>query len=73
MGTGLFDPMLNCGSWFYVFKLAVFYIREEVFGPVAPLLPFRTEEEAIALANDTNAGSSIDKLYFLLLFRRPIH
>lgn len=50
-------------------QLAVFYIREEVFGPVAPLLPFRTEEEAIALANDTNAGSSIDKLYFLLLFR----
>ncbi|KAG7010452.1 Succinate-semialdehyde dehydrogenase, mitochondrial [Cucurbita argyrosperma subsp. argyrosperma] len=30
--------------------------REEIFGPVAPLLPFRTEEEAIALANDTNAG-----------------
>ncbi|CAK9314655.1 unnamed protein product [Citrullus colocynthis] len=30
--------------------------REEVFGPVAPLLQFRTEEEAIALANDTNAG-----------------
>ncbi|XP_023534522.1 succinate-semialdehyde dehydrogenase, mitochondrial [Cucurbita pepo subsp. pepo] len=30
--------------------------REEVFGPVAPLLPFRTEEEAIGLANDANAG-----------------
>ncbi|XP_021728340.1 succinate-semialdehyde dehydrogenase, mitochondrial-like [Chenopodium quinoa] len=30
--------------------------REEIFGPVAPLLPFKTEEDAIRLANDTNAG-----------------
>ncbi|KAK3152258.1 hypothetical protein QOZ80_2BG0156490 [Eleusine coracana subsp. coracana] len=30
--------------------------REEVFGPVAPLVPFKTEEEAICMANDTNAG-----------------
>ncbi|KAJ0043254.1 hypothetical protein Pint_18077 [Pistacia integerrima] len=30
--------------------------REEVFGPVAPLLRFKTEEEAIHMANDTNAG-----------------
>lgn len=30
--------------------------REEIFGPVAPLLPFKTEEESIRLANDTNAG-----------------
>ncbi|CAO2826565.1 unnamed protein product [Amaranthus hypochondriacus] len=30
--------------------------REEIFGPVAPLLPFKTEEEAIRMANDTNAG-----------------
>ncbi|PKA56073.1 Succinate-semialdehyde dehydrogenase, mitochondrial [Apostasia shenzhenica] len=30
--------------------------REEVFGPVAPLLPFKTEEDAIRIANDTNAG-----------------
>ncbi|CAI9087974.1 OLC1v1022199C4 [Oldenlandia corymbosa var. corymbosa] len=29
---------------------------EEVFGPVAPLLKFKTEEEAIHMANDTNAG-----------------
>jgi len=33
--------------------------REEVFGPVAPLIPFKTEEEAIHLANDTNAGGTI--------------
>ncbi|XP_066329536.1 succinate-semialdehyde dehydrogenase, mitochondrial [Miscanthus floridulus] len=30
--------------------------REEVFGPVAPLIPFKTEEEAVHMANDTNAG-----------------
>ncbi|XP_044506386.1 succinate-semialdehyde dehydrogenase, mitochondrial-like [Mangifera indica] len=30
--------------------------RDEVFGPVAPLLRFKTEEEAIHMANDTNAG-----------------
>lgn len=40
-------------------------VREEVFGPVAPLLLFKTEEEAIRLANDTNAGSfSGHDLYF---------
>lgn len=30
--------------------------REEAFGPVAPLLRFKTEEEAIRIANDTDAG-----------------
>jgi succinate-semialdehyde dehydrogenase/glutarate-semialdehyde dehydrogenase len=29
---------------------------EEIFGPVAPIFKFKTEEEAIALANDTNVG-----------------
>lgn len=31
-------------------------MREEVFGPVAGLVPFDTEEEAVRLANDTDYG-----------------
>jgi succinate-semialdehyde dehydrogenase/glutarate-semialdehyde dehydrogenase len=32
--------------------------REETFGPVAPLIRFKTEEEVIRLANDTEFGLS---------------
>lgn len=30
--------------------------QEEIFGPVLPVMPFKTEEEAIQLANDTKYG-----------------
>jgi len=30
--------------------------REEIFGPVSPLVSFSTEEEAVAIANDTEFG-----------------
>jgi len=30
--------------------------REEIFGPVVPVIPFDTEEEAVRLANDTPFG-----------------
>ncbi len=31
-------------------------LREEIFGPVAPIVSFETEEEALAAANDTEYG-----------------
>jgi aldehyde dehydrogenase len=31
-------------------------VRCEQFGPVIPIMPFKTEDEAIALANDSNYG-----------------
>jgi len=30
--------------------------KQETFGPVAPLIRFKTEEEAVTVANDTSAG-----------------
>ena len=31
-------------------------LKEEIFGPVAPIVPFSTDDEAIAAANDTEYG-----------------
>lgn len=33
-------------------------MREETFGPLLPVMPFKTEEEAVALANDSNMALS---------------
>jgi succinate-semialdehyde dehydrogenase / glutarate-semialdehyde dehydrogenase len=50
------------GSNFYVPTILIdttteiLFFKEETFGPVAPLTPYDTEEEAIHIANDTNAG-----------------
>lgn len=35
---------------------AMVIFREETFGPVAPVIPFDTEEEVLAMANDTDYG-----------------
>lgn len=61
---GEIPPMPDelAGGWWYRPTLwtgltnADTVMREEVFGPVGALVPFDTEEEAVALANDTDYG-----------------
>lgn len=50
-GFGFYEPTIltNVTKDMRVF-------REEIFGPVAPIFKFKTEEEAVALANDTEFG-----------------
>ncbi len=49
--------------------------REETFGPLAPLFPFKTEEEAMRMANDTEFGLAAYIYTGILaasgVFRRP--
>jgi succinate-semialdehyde dehydrogenase/glutarate-semialdehyde dehydrogenase len=51
MGGNFFEPTVLTGVTADM-KVA----REETFGPVAPLFRFKTEEEAIKAANDTEFG-----------------
>ncbi len=51
LGGQFYEPTVLTGVTAEM-KLA----REEIFGPVAPLFRFETEEEAITLANDTEYG-----------------
>ena len=51
MGGTFFEPTVLSGV---TTDMAV--TREETFGPVAPLFRFKTEEEAIRMANDTEFG-----------------
>ena len=37
-------------------KPEMLFMKEEIFGPVAPIFRFETEEEAVKLANDTEFG-----------------
>ena len=51
LGGNFFEPTIITGV---TAQMAV--AREETFGPVAPLFKFKTEEEAIAMANATEFG-----------------
>jgi len=51
LGSCFIEPTLLTGV-----KADMRVFREEIFGPVAPLFRFKTEEEAIAMANDTEFG-----------------
>jgi succinate-semialdehyde dehydrogenase/glutarate-semialdehyde dehydrogenase len=51
LGGNFFEPTILAN----VPAMALIF-REETFGPVAPLFRFKTEEEAIKMANDTDFG-----------------
>src|SRR4029453_3542915 len=51
LGGRFFEPTILTGV-----TPAMLVAREETFGPVAPLFRFRTEAEAIRMANDTEFG-----------------
>jgi succinate-semialdehyde dehydrogenase/glutarate-semialdehyde dehydrogenase len=51
LGRSFFEPTIVTGV---TPQMAV--AREETFGPLAPLFRFDTEEQAIAMANDTEFG-----------------
>jgi succinate-semialdehyde dehydrogenase/glutarate-semialdehyde dehydrogenase len=51
LGGTFFEPTVLAGA-----TQEMLIARQETFGPVAPLFRFETEEEAVALANDTEFG-----------------
>lgn len=51
LGTNFFEPTILTNV---TGEMRVF--REEIFGPIAPLSKFDTEDEAIQMANDTEFG-----------------
>jgi succinate-semialdehyde dehydrogenase/glutarate-semialdehyde dehydrogenase len=51
LGGSFFEPTIVTGATSEM-KVA----REETFGPLAPIFRFKTEEEAIKMANDTEFG-----------------
>jgi succinate-semialdehyde dehydrogenase/glutarate-semialdehyde dehydrogenase len=51
LGGRFFEPTVLSGV-----TSSMLMAREETFGPVAPLFRFRTDDEAVAMANDTEFG-----------------
>ncbi len=51
LGGTFFEPTIVAGV-----TSEMLVAREEIFGPVAPLFRFETEQEAIRMANDTEFG-----------------
>ena len=51
LGRTFFEPTVLTGV-----TPAMMVAREETFGPVAPLFRFKTEQEAVQMANDTEFG-----------------
>jgi succinate-semialdehyde dehydrogenase/glutarate-semialdehyde dehydrogenase len=51
LGHGFFEPTIVADA-----TSTMLVAREETFGPLAPLFRFKTEEEVLALANDTEFG-----------------
>ena len=51
LGGSFFEPTVIADA-----KPNMKFMKEEIFGPVAPVFKFETEEEAVQLANDTEFG-----------------
>jgi len=51
LGGSFFEPTVIAGA-----KPDMMFMKEEIFGPVAPVFKFEKEDEAVALANDTEFG-----------------
>lgn len=51
LGGSFFQPTVISGA-----TPDMRFMKEEIFGPIAPVFKFETEEEAVALANDTEFG-----------------
>ena len=51
LGGSFFEPTVIADA-----KPEMRFMKEEIFGPVAPVFKFETEAEAVALANDTEYG-----------------
>ena len=51
LGGSFFEPTVIAGA-----TPDMMFMKEEIFGPVAPVFRFETEEEGIKLANDTEFG-----------------